>query len=369
MWSTRVIMSTCIVDSRAAPPRWRLLGWIAHTAFASVVCTAASATDNALYERTGSSASIAGRAPVYATDAFHFSDVDGDGEEEFISIETTESYPKENIATVSRWLTDGGRLVEWRTGPLHSRRKLLVGNVDDDPQDEIVLFGEGYRAQPGEPTLVVADWAGSTYEITSSVDFSGRVGALVDVDGDGVNEIVLARIRENIRESEGTDPATLVVCRALDEGFELVSERDLAFGVVALVGGDVDGDGFDEIVSIEKSRGGSVRGQLSIYRVDTDSAIKSTFRKNRLVNSAGFVRVFESGGDHYLFVEGSLGVWKAVFRITALATGYDLLPESADQLDVFRDALSSTLAFSVERGALVRYVDRRMLEFIPVESP
>lgn len=362
-------MFTCIVDSRAATTRRNLLGWIAHTAFATVVCTAAYATDNALHERSGSSASIAGRAPVYATDAFHFSDVDGDGEEEFISIETTESYPKEDIATVSRWLGDGRRILEWSSSPLHSRHKLLVGNVDDDPQDEIVLFGEGYRAQPGEPTLVVAGWAGSTYEVTSSVDFSGRVGALVDVDGDGVNEIVLAKIRENIRESEGADPATLVVCRVLDERFELMSERDLAFGVVALVGGDVDGDGFDEIVSIEKSRGGSIRGQLSIYEVETDFAIRPTFRRNRLVNSAGFVRVFESGGDQYLFVEGSLGVWKAVFRITALATGYDLLPQSADQLAVFRDALRSTMAFSVERGASVRYVDRRMLEFIPVESP
>ena len=189
------------------------------------------------------------------------------------------------------------------------------------------------------------------------------------MDGDGVNEIVLGKIRENIRESEGTDPITLVVCRISNDGFELMFERDLAFGVFALVGGDIDGDGRDEIVSIEKSSGGTVRGQLSIYRIGLDDGIEPIFRKNRLVNSVGFVRVFTSGGERYVFLEESQGVWKAVFLVSALPSGYDLVPQSAGQPDVFRDALRSTMAFSVERGAWVRYVDRRMLEFIPVEAP
>lgn len=341
---------------------------IANAVFAAVVSAVACAAENALHERTGSSASIAGRAPVYAADAFHFSDVDGDGEEEFITVEKTESYPKENIATVSRWLGDGRRVVEWQTDPLRGRHRLLVGNVDDDPQDEIVLFGEGYRAQSGEPTLIVADWVRTTYEVLPSIALAGRVGALVDVDGDGIHEIALAKIREKIRESEGTDPVTLIICGASGDGFELIFERELAFGVVALVGGDVDGDGRDEIVSVEESFGGGVKGQLSIYRVDADDGVQLDFRKNRAVNSVGFMRVFTSARERYLFVEGSLGVWKAVFRIAASPEGYDLIPQSADQLDVFRDALSSTMAFSAERGALVRYVDRRMLEFVPVKS-
>lgn len=348
--------------------KWKQLGWIANTVFAAVVFTISCAADNALHERTGSSASIAGRAPVYAADAFYFSDVDGDGKEEFITVEKTESYPKENIATVSRWLGDGRRVVEWRTDALHSRHRILVGNVDDDPQDEIVLFGEGYRAQSGEPTLMVADWGRTTYEVLPSRALSGRVGALVDVDGDGIKEIALARIRENIRESEGTDPATLVICRVSDDGFELMFERDLAFGIMALVGGDVDGDGRDEIVSIEKSFGGGVEGQLSIYRVGADDGLQLAFRENRAVNSVGFMRVFTSARKRYLFVEGSLGVWKAVFGIAVLPSGYDLVPQPADQLDVFRDALRSTMAFSAERGALVRYVDGQMLEFVSVKS-
>lgn len=306
----------CIVDSRAPISSSRLV-LIASAVFAGVVCTVACVADNPLLERTGSSASIAGRAPVYAADAFHFSDVDGDGEEELSTVEKTESYPKENIATVSRWLGDGRRVVEWRTGPLRSRSRLLVGNVDDDPQDEIVLFGEGYRAQSGEPTLVVADWVRTTYEVIPSGAFSGRVGALVDVDGDGINEIALAKIRENMRESEGTDQVTLVVCRVSEDRFELVFERDLAFGVFALVGGDVDGDGRDEIVSVEESFGGGVKGQVSIYRVDADDGVQLGFRKNRAVNSVGFMRMFTSGRERYLFVEGSLGVWKGVFRIAA----------------------------------------------------
>jgi len=343
-------------------------GFIAKIGFGAVACTILCADDIGMHERSGSSASILGRAPVYAADAFRFSDVDGDGEEEFITIEKTESYPKQDIATVSRWLGDGGRLVEWRTGPLSGHR-ILVGNVDDDPQDEIVLFRAAHRAQPGEATLSVTGWSGSEYKVLSSEALSGRIGALVDVDGDGINEIALATIREKLRDGEGTDPITLVVCRVSDDGFEPMFERDLAFGVAALVGGDVDGDGRDEIVTVENSFGGGVRGQLSIYRVDTDHGIETIFRKNRFVNSVGFVRVFESGGDYYLFVEGSLGVWKAAFRITALARGYDLIAQSADQLDVFRDALRSTMAFSAERGALVKYVDREMLGSVPVESP
>ena len=335
---------------------------------AATLCNIVCADDTGMHEGTGSSASIVGRGPVYAADAFRFSDVDGDGEEEFVAIEMTESYPKQNIATVSRWLGDGSRVAEWRSDPLFGHDKLMVGNVDDDPQDEIVLFGEAHRALPGEATLSVTGWNGSQYEVLSSETLSGRVGALVDVDGDGINEIALATIREKLRDGEGTDPITLVVCRVLDDGFELISERDLAFGVVALVGGDVDGDGRDEVVSIEESFRGDIRGQLSIYHVDADHGIELTFRENRFVNSVGFIRVFTSGGEHYLFVEGSSGVWKAVFHIEALPRGFELSPQSADQPDVFRDASISTMAFSAERGALVRYIDRQTLEFVPVES-
>lgn len=55
------------------------------------------------------------------------------------------------------------------------------------------------------------------------------------------------------------------------------------------------------------------------------------------------------------------------FSYRGVPRGYDLVAQSADQFAVFRDALSSTMAFSAERGALVRYVDRQMLEFVPVE--
>ena len=313
--------------------------------------------------RGSSTASIAGAPTFYTADGYHFSDIDGDGEQEFITMEDTESYPKERIATVSRWLPGTARNIEWMTAPLHRIYRMLVGNIDEDPLDEVVLFGEGTFRSPGETTLHVVDWHAGAYRVFESAHLSGRAGALLDVDGDGVKEIVLAKIREKIREAEGTDPVTLMIVD-FDGGFETTFERALPHGVLALGGGDLDGDGRDEIVTEEASFDGDVRGQLSIYHVDPQLGVERRFRRNGYLEHINFLRVFRTDGIPYLVIDSGRRAL-SVFRFVPSSRGHDLVAQRLDRFELFWEAIRTTMAYIAEDQAYIRFDDELNPEVVP----
>lgn len=326
-----------------------------------------SFADTRTLEQAGSSSMISGNMPYYASDGAAFAQMDEDSREEFVTVELTAGFPRRSIATISTW-ADGTRSLEWQSEQLLGVNSMLVGNIDDDDMDELVLFGEWNYA--GKDTLKVIQWDESSYRTTGFDHLSARLGALGDIDADGRQELVLVHVPEPHAEAEGTEPATLVVAKYGDDGFERTLDYDIGLGVMALAVGDLDGDGRAEIVTCEVSDGG-IDGQIAIYSVDPVRGIERVFARNGFTKGwcVLFLGVFRSGGAAYLFVEQRKEAWKSAFVLEgSRREGFELVAVTADRFRVYADGLRSTMAYSAERGAYARFIDRQTIEFLPAES-
>ena len=234
--------------------------------------------------------------------------------------------------------------------------------------DEMVLFGEWSVAGYAYDTFNVVQWNGSSYEVTGYDQLSARLGALLDVDSDGKQEVVMAVVPDPQAEMEGTEPATLTIARYTEDGWARVFDHDIQHGVMALAAGDLDGDGRGEIVVSEQSEDGQVAGQIVVYGVDPELGIEKRVGYNRMVRSVSFLGVFESSGQPYLFVEQGRDAWKSVFRLEGSQdTRFDLAPLTAIRTGIFVDALRSTMAYSAERRSHARFIDRSTIQLVPVE--
>ena len=301
--------------------------------------------------------------PYYTFDGLAFAQMDDDAPEEFVSVELTAVFPRETVATISSWAT-GTRSFEWRSEPLSRVQSMVVGNIDDDDKEELVLFGEWNYA--GKDTLKVIQWDGSSYRTTGSDRLSGRLGALGDVDADGRKELVLVHVPEPHAEAEGTEPATLVVADYGNGGFERTLDHDIGFGVMALAVGDLNGDGRAEVVTCERSDRG-VRGRIAVYTVDPELGIERLFAYDGFLREyVSYLGVFTSSGANYLLIEQGRKAWKSAFALEGTRRkGFELVAVKADRPGVFADGLRSTMAYSAERGAYARFLDRETIEFVP----
>ena len=332
-----------------------------------VVCALWPLADTRHLEQAGRSSMISGGTPYYASDGLAFAQMDDDAREEVVVVELTAGFPRETVATISNW-ANGTRKVEWQSEPSIRVSSMLVGNIDDDGLEELVLFGEWNR--PGKDTLKVIQWDGSSYQAVGSDRLSARLGALGDVDADGREELVLVHVPDPAAEAEGTEPATLVVAKYRDGSFERILDYDIGFGVVGVTAGDLDGDSRAEIVTWEVSSDGraGIDGQLAIYAVDPDRGIERVFVRSGFAKGyVLYLGVFRSGGADYLLVEQrNKDHWKSVFELAGSRDrGFELVAVKSDRIRVFVDGLRSTMAYSAERGAYARFLDRKTIEFIP----
>ena len=324
-----------------------------------------SLADTRHHEQAGSSSVLSGGRPYYASDGLVFAQMDDDVREEFVTVERTVVVPRVTAATISTW-ANGTRQIEWQSEPLSRVRSMLVGNIDDDDMEELVLFGEWNYA--GKDTLKVIQWDGSSYRTTGSNRLSARLGALGDVDADGRQELVLVHVPDPNAEAEGTEPATLVVAKYREGGFERTLDFDVGVGVMAIAVGDLDGDGRAEIATCEESDRG-IRGRIAVYTVDPELGIERLFAHNGFLNEyVLYLGIFTSGSANYLLVEQGRKAWKSAFALEGSRDGdFELVPVKADRIRVFADGLRSTMAYSAERGAYARFLDRETIEFVPAE--
>ena len=307
---------------------------------------------------------ILGGRPYYTSDGLAFAQMDDDVREEFVTVELTAGFPREAVATISTW-ANGERLIEWQSERLSGVRSMVVGNIDDDSMEELVLFGEWNSS--GKDTLKVVQWNGSSYQTTGTDRFTAALGALGDIDADSRQELVLVHVPDPQPEAEGRQPATLVVAKYGDGGFERIFDHDIGFGVMGMAVGDLDGDDRAEIVTCEVSHGG-IDGQIAIYSVDPERGIERIFARNGFTKGwcVLFLGVFRSGGAAYLFVEQRKEAWKSAFVLEgSRAEGFELVAVTADRFRVYADGLRSTMAYSAERGAYARFLDRETIEFVP----
>ncbi|HEX6997772.1 MAG TPA: FG-GAP-like repeat-containing protein [Gammaproteobacteria bacterium] len=187
-----------------------------------------------------------GELPVSGVRAMAAADVDGDGAAELVLAGSGGTTVVE---------TDGTR----RTVHAGAARALATGDVNGDGVTDLVVTDAVYRVvhvlestSGGDFTLVTLNNAGSVASAT-----------VADFDGDGAPDLLLA--------VDGADlqPPTNVVARNLGNGqFERGAEIGRSATAQLLVG-DVNGDGFRDLVSVNHSGShqtyfGNARGGLDL---------------------------------------------------------------------------------------------------------
>lgn len=309
---------------------------------------------------SGNHLTVGGR---YAKDGLVFADFDGDGDEELLT--QTElfpyQYPRSNFATVLRWNpADGGR-VEW-SRPVKYRMQMLVGNIDDDPLPEVILFDHF------PPELRVIQWDDGRF-VETEFNFAGKIGLLADVDGDGRDELVLVQVRIPLPEGTYDEPSNLVAYAYRGGRFAVTHKRELEVGFAALASVDVNGDGRHEVVASESSYHSEVSGRLAVYRFEPGGAVPVAFRRNGVLENVNFLGAFHTGGGVYLLAETWYG-WQSVFRLRDHAGTLRVAPVGADSaaLPVFEAAHLATAAYSAEQDEYFQFVQGDKTRLVPARS-
>jgi hypothetical protein len=188
-------------------------------------------------------------------------DVDGDGTDEIIVSHAD--------GVVSGYTGDGVKLAAWvdfHPFGFASGVDLAVGDVDGDGVGEIIV---GAGADADEPAVRVYAYDGLTGWSDTGISFlayaggSGLKVAAGDVDGDGVDEILTAP------RGSSKVPATVRVWKACPACAGGVADAGgfvagVSLSAVDLAAGDVDGDGVDEI--IVASQPGKDTKTIATYR-------------------------------------------------------------------------------------------------------
>ena len=304
-----------------------------------------------------------GGAGCYAKDVFVFADFNGDGEEELLMQTQTYEHPRRTAATMLRWnpaegnAAESGR-VEWSV-PIEHPMKMLVGNIDDDPLPEMVVFDRVLQK------LRVIQWDDGRV-VETELALAGRIGLLADIDGDGRDELVLVRTRIDKFDVVFEEPSDLVAYAYRGGRFVATHKRELAVGVQALTSMDVNGDGRREVVTSETSFGNEVSGRLSVYRFEPGGAVPVAFRRNSVMQNACFLGAFRSGGV-YLLAESAYG-WQSVFRVREEKGALRVEPVGTDSasLPVFAAARLATAAYSAERDEFFQFAEDDQTRLVPV---
>lgn len=323
---------------------------------AAVVAAALFADGETLWlDVLGGSAGILGDAQGHAAGAVVFADMDADGEEEVVAIEAT-SHRMRRV-TISR-LGRVGRTVEQTIGWFDRRYRMLVGNLAGDGTPELVLFST--TPPRDDSTTEIVQWDGDSYT-SREFDRTGALGTLVDFDGDGVAELVFATPK--LADALPTDPVELRAYAFTGEALRLMRRQRLAHGVVAMAAADLDGDGGDELVTVEKSRYYRGTGTLAVYGA-AETEFRPLFREDQVLADIDVFVAFKSGGKPYLYAERGAFRWRTVLRLSPDGEGSFALEtvRGAQRLSLLEDAFKATAAYSAERQTHYRFVGADRLE-------
>ena len=227
---------------------------------------------------------------------------------------------------------------------------LIVGSLTNaSAGNSYVVFGGANVGTGGEFDLANLNGAnGFRLDGALKGDFAATVAGVGDVNGDGIDDIAVGAHHANFGgESAGV---LYVVLGATNigqsesiEGFQVYGNgiRDL-FGVSVDGAGDVNGDGFDDIVvgAPEADPNGAISGQAYIIFGFSGGEVThlGTDGQDELVGSAGNDVMVAGLGDDELVGDAGNDVMKGAFGNDTLSGGSGsdkLFGGSGDDLFVF----------------------------------
>ncbi|MCY3540448.1 MAG: VCBS repeat-containing protein [Gammaproteobacteria bacterium] len=223
--------------------------------------------------------------------SYKFADMDGSDERELVLIETGSKDSFAYTVSINRIQENDQRQILYVTERQSSNFKLLIGDIDGDKKDEVILHrtADSLEEQTSE-TVRVIEFDDQKFKEWGTSSMNGERGAVLDIDDDGKQEILMVAFTNTfIEESEGLDDTEMRIYSLQGNKFNLLNSFDTSGRSIRCVTtGDVDWDGKMEIVTQEASRDGEILHQISIYDVDNTGTITHSYSKNEALTFSLF---------------------------------------------------------------------------------
>ena len=201
----------------------------------------------------------------------NIADLDGDGTPEIISVTLALSNQPSKVTAIH---ADGTSLPGFPASSPYSLSDLsdspaAVGDIDGDGHNEVVTFGYGHIVRVSDTGVVslLAQMAEQPLYTT---------GALADLDGDGIPEIIAQAQYSDASASNHVIVYAWHGDGTLVAGFPYLVPQGVSMGFSAPVVGDIDSDGYPDIVFSAQDNG-TQTGFL--YALDRHGVLLTGFPK------------------------------------------------------------------------------------------
>ncbi|MCY4142654.1 MAG: hypothetical protein OXG08_03060 [Gammaproteobacteria bacterium] len=218
--------------------------------------------------------------------SYEFADIDGTGSQKLVLIETGSQSFYDWVVTINEIQENSRRKILYEK-LLHTLDfKLLVGDIDGDKEDEVILHrtADEWEDQSEETALVIY-YENQQFKELATRSMDGERSAILDIDNDGRHELLIVAFTEILPHGEGIHPTEMRIYSYSSNGFDLLSTYDTTDkSIQCLTIGDVDSDGIEEIVTQEATPDGETLHQISVYDVDKSGTIRHSYSKNNALS-------------------------------------------------------------------------------------